>query len=340
MRRRQGKNRFAGLIESGDDWIASYADLMSLLLGFFIILYSFSKIDDETLQGITEGIAESFKGKKGSKAESQSNVGLDSEVRQLKALEMLVSLTEIAPDVSAAVEKIETMSQVKKSAEGAQKDLSGLKSIREDLLTIAGRDREAMLEMILPSKTLFKSGTTVLTSDSRRELKSVADAIYRIEDFVRVEITGHTDSRPADLRGSNFKNHWALSASRAGAVAESLIGYGIDPGTLKVQGKSFFEPLFEEYTPFGEHIPANMQRNRRVHIKVFRKDVYTPLIEARKNAIKQEMELEKGKKKSELNKKTESKNKNGALKAKKKLKNKVKRESKDPSNTRNKGGNK
>lgn len=321
MSRRQGKNRFAGMVESGEDWLASYADLMSLLLGFFIILYSFSKIDDETLKGITEGIAESFKGEEGKKSESQSNVGLDAELRQLRALEMLVSLTEIAPDVSKAVEKIETMSQVKKSADGAQKDLNGLNSIREDLLTIAGRDREAMLEMILPSKTLFKSGTTVLTNESKRELRSVADAIYRIEDFVRVEITGHTDSRPADLRDSGFTNHWALSASRAGSVAESLIGYGIDPNTLKVQGKSFFEPLFEEYTPFGEHIPANMQRNRRVHIKVFRKDVYSPLIETRKEVLEQKKKLEEAEKKK---KKGENKS------AKKQSTNKMKNTKKSP----------
>lgn len=273
--RKKGKNRFAEMTDDGQEWLSSYADLMSLLLGFFIILYSFSKIDDETLKGITQGIAQSFKGEKGGESASQATVGLDSEVRQLRALEMLVSLTEIAPDIDQAVEKIETMDRVKKTSELSQKQIKELDLAKSNLLRIAGKDKEALLEMVIPSSVLFKPGTTDLLPSSRAELRAVADAIYKIEDFVRVEITGHTDSRPADLRDSGFKDHWALSASRAGSVAEALIGYGIDPLTLKVQGKGYFEPLFEEYTPFGEHIPANMLRNRRVHIKIFREDVYS-----------------------------------------------------------------
>ena len=76
----------------------------------------------------------------------------------------------------------------------------------------------ALLEMVIPSSVLFKPGTTDCCLVQERA-RAVADAIYKIEDFVRVEITGHTDSRPADLWDSGFKDHWALSASR---LAQSL----------------------------------------------------------------------------------------------------------------------
>lgn len=283
MSNRQGKDRFGHLrFDDGEGWIFAYADMMSLLLGFFIILYSFSQMSDQQLKSLTQEISEAFKGEKGEKKKSDSEVGITTEQRQLRALEMLVAMTEIAPDVHSAVEKIEDMNTAVKTSDQSKKPIEELAITSEKLMVVAGRDREALLEMVLPASLLFRTTSTTLTSKAKVELRTVAKSILNIEHLVRVEITGHTDTRPEE-RSRLHKDPWALSASRAGSVAASLISYGVNPLTLKVQGMAFYDPLFEEYTPFGEPILENMQRNRRVHIKVFRKD--------------QNFEVEKSKKK-------------------------------------------
>ena len=273
MRHRQGKNRFAHLQpEENEAWIFSYADMMSLLLGFFIILYSFSQMSDQQLQSLTKEISKSFLGEDGKMMATESEVGMTSEQRQLRALEMLISLTEIAPDIGTAVERIEAADRLAKASDKAQKSIKDLKIASERLLVMSGKDKETLLELVLPSSVLFETASSRLKPQAKLELKKVASAILAIEDLVRVDITGHTDTRLEESRGQ-FPDHWALSASRAGSVASVLIGFGVNPLTLNVQGRAFYDPLFEEYTPFGEPIYENMLRNRRVHIKVFRKPI-------------------------------------------------------------------
>ena len=271
MSSREGKNRFAQFEDDGGgEWIASYADLMSLLLGFFIILYSFSQISEKQMQSMAQEVSKTFKGKVKEEVKSESDVGMTSEQRQLRALEMLISLTEIAPNVDAAVEKIEQMHSLKEHNKTAQQETKQLQIASKRLLVLSGRDNEALLEMVLPANLIFKTKSTILKKQAYKDLKKVAQAILRIEDLVTVKIVGHTDSRPEERKGV-YRDHWALSAARAGSVAQALIKYGVNPLTLDVEGRAFYQPLFEEYTTYGEPILENMQRNRRVHIKVYRK---------------------------------------------------------------------
>lgn len=271
MKIRQGKNRFESLQSEGHEgWIFSYADMMTLLLGFFIILFSFSQLSEQQLESLTKEIAKSFKGESGEKIQSDSEVGMTTEQRQLRVLEMLISMTDLAPDVHTAVEKIEKAHNLSKAGENTSKSLSSVKAASEKLLVLSGRDKRALLELVLPSSVLFQTASSRLKPPALKDLKKIASSILGIEDLVTVEITGHTDSRYDENKGS-YSNHWGLSAARAGSVASALIKYGVNPLTLQVKGRAFYEPLFEEYTPFGEPIYENMERNRRVHIKVFRK---------------------------------------------------------------------
>lgn len=273
MRDRVEKNRYEKLNESSDNeqgWIYSYADLMSLLLGFFIILYSFSQMSDKQLQSITRDISQTFKGEEGQKQETKSEVGMINEQRQLKAMEVLLSLMEIAPTEAEAIEKIEKAAQNKETLDELKKKTEQM-ALKNDL----NHDEKAppkdwLLDVTLSSRLLFKKGTAVLLPVAQTELRKIVPEILSLEDRIYVKIIGHSDTSAEDL-GVSFQNHWALTTSRSAAVASFLIEQGVDPLTLEVIGRSYYEPLFPEFTAYGDPLPENMKKNRRVHIQFYRR---------------------------------------------------------------------
>jgi chemotaxis protein MotB len=268
---RTSRNRFPEQEQEGaGEWIFSYADMMSLLLGFFIILYYYSQTSEDKLQALTKEIAEHFKGEEGEKIASDSKVGMFSEQRQIRALEMLISLAEIAPTMDAAVEKIEHLSALAKISEKTAAEAELLDTATKKLLALSPRDDDAVVEVILPTKLIFESGSNRLNEAAVRDLRRIAGSIVQVERYAHVEVVGHTDSRPQEAT-KQLIDPWSLSASRAASVAAELVKNGIDPVSIKVTGRAFYQPMFEEYTPFGEPIIENMERNRRVHIRVVRR---------------------------------------------------------------------
>jgi chemotaxis protein MotB len=113
---------------------------------------------------------------------------------------------------------------------------------------------------------LFDSGQAALNPQGRAELDQLASAEADLEREIPPEIpwimqvNGHTDKRP--ISGGPFKSNWDLSAARAIAVVQYLIGKGADPSHLAAAGFGEFQPLDP-----GDSDDA-MRRNRRIELKI------------------------------------------------------------------------
>ena len=93
--------------EDGEAWLASYADLMTLLLCFFILLFAMSDRDPGKLEEVAQALSQSFKGvTEPKKKEIVSKVGINHEIKEIRALHMVVSLLGLG-DSAEAVKKIE-----------------------------------------------------------------------------------------------------------------------------------------------------------------------------------------------------------------------------------------
>lgn len=262
------EENFSQAEDSGEGMMASFADMMTLLLGFFIILYSLSTMDEKKFFELGKSISASFK--------SQDTDELDVQVtevmqtsQQQRAFQMLIAVLKLGSE-QEAVAKIEQLySEMTKAKDSKQVLSEEVKELKELKAKVNGGndDDDVLLELILPSSSLFASGSDRLTPAATKQLSGFARTIERVKENISIEIVGHTDSRPP-ARSSKFDNNWQLSAARATAVARQFERTGIPGGYMSVTGRSSFDPLYPEKDARGRLISQNLIKNRRVQITI------------------------------------------------------------------------
>lgn len=123
------------------------------------------------------------------------------------------------------------------------------------------------LTLDLETDTFFKSGSASLLPQAQPILMKLASTLSAPRyNIFRFEIQGHTDDNP--IHTEQFPSNWELSAARASAVTRFLIQHGIDPTRLRAVGLSDIQPRYPNRDAYGEPIPLNQQRNRRVRIRM------------------------------------------------------------------------
>ncbi len=258
--------------EEGEAWLVSYADMMTLLFGFFVIMYSMSATDDKKMAAIGKEIAEQFKGKTD---KTNTDTGILMEARQIRALQMLVALLNLGDNVEKAVETIEKIVAATKDIEAAKKillkDIKGKDKVVEELrMNILERDDA--VELSLPDTMLFESGGAELKASAKSGLRKIVGYLNRIKGMTGLEIVGHTDSLPPS-RASKYPSNYSLSAARAGAVTEEFIKMGLNPKGVITRGMANLQPLFPERRADKTLITENLAKNRRVSILIKKKHV-------------------------------------------------------------------
>ena len=253
--------------DHGDElWIMSYADMVTLLFGFFVILYSFSTVDDKKFDQMSEKLAEAFKSEK---TTDRPEEGISNEARRVRALQMLVSMLNLGETVEEALPKIEnSYIEAKTTKTASDQILSG--AVAKNMHTIGEVKKSSSkefqtIELVLPANVLFPSGGYRLSKKASASLQDLASDIRNISGLHEIEVVGHTDSAAPgknDIYTSNFE----LSALRAGAVASVLSKFGVEEKKLRVRGLGSAQPLLSESDPNGRPIAANRAKNRRVGI--------------------------------------------------------------------------
>ncbi len=225
-------------------WLITYADLIPLLLAFFIVLYAMSRTEQIKFSLVSQALAQNF--------DSNSIIG-----------------SSPGPSI------ITGMSGVKSSAAEA-KSLAALQSKIQDALNAAHVGNQVAVstnvrgvEVSLNATLLFTPGSAVLAPSAVRLLQMIGVALKSVPNDV--EVVGYTDSTP--IRTSLYPSNWQLSASRAANVVYVLSRVpGITPNRLSLAGFGQYHPIATNATAAGR------QQNRRVNILVLRKNVATVAI--------------------------------------------------------------
>lgn len=254
-----------------EPWIVSYADMMTLLFGFFVILNSFAVMDDRKFEEFGKQVADNLTGKP-TKPVDQKNL---SEVdRQVKAFRVLLSLMNPSGGVEEQMRRIEQYSAARDSRKEMKALLvDGLKDDVERLrasMPEGGVDPDSVIEVMLPEGTLFAPGRDDLLPDAATRLSGMAATIRGLGDIVSIEVVGHTDSSPPSAT-AHFNSNWALSSARAGTVAAVLVRSGIARDIVSVRGLADLKPLYPERDARGAVIAKNQAKNRRVAIVLRRR---------------------------------------------------------------------
>ncbi len=218
-------------------WLATYGDMVTLVLTFFILLFSFSSVDVQKFQKMIQ----SFKG----------------------ALGILPGGTTMQKSPGSFA------GHVGKDAGESRKSTTSVEEVARNLknyLKSQGLDKGVEVRIDQKGVTisfsehvLFDSGSAEMKPEGKRILSKVADFIRDAVPALSVE--GHTDSVP--LRGGIYRDNWGLSAARSASVATYLQDRaGFDPQKLQAVGYAATRPIVPNDTP--EH----MALNRRVDLVI------------------------------------------------------------------------
>lgn len=239
MSRRKKTNQDSG---GGGEWLTTYADLMTLLLTFFVLLYSFSSIDAIKFKEISWSLAQALGGKTGV-INNGGNVG---------PVPTNQNPGEGIKDNSNIGNKVGEVQQIfnQVSNEIKEKNLDTKIEIKEDL-------RGVVIE--LQEKILFDPGRADIKEESQLTLSKIADILNKYPNEILVE--GHTDNIP--INTGYYKTNWELSSDRAVKVARFLVEIkGLNPKRIQAVGCGEFRPIDTNETPEGR------KKNRRVNILI------------------------------------------------------------------------
>jgi chemotaxis protein MotB len=236
--------------ENQERWLLTYADMITLLMVLFIVLFSIGQLDLKKFEQLRSGLAASF-GTKTVALDGGTGVldGGPSPLDAQTAQDILDA--QRAAEVAAAQQLRETADEVKKTLAG-----QGL----GDKVTFRFEDRGLVLQ-IVTDQVLFDLGKADLRPEGRAVLDGLASALKEVPNDIAVE--GHTDNRP--ISGFPFPSNWELSTARATSVLRYLVDdKGLDRKRISAAGYGEERPVVPNDTP------AHQAQNRRVEIVVLR----------------------------------------------------------------------
>lgn len=212
-------------------WLVSYADFVTLLFAFFVVMYSVSQVSETKYRQLSDTLDAAFSSPQTRRtpADPSANTPPDSAVN-------LAPLDEITAALEAALAPLGV----------------------EGKIHITGN--EQWVEIELSANLLFSSASAQLQAEAETVLNSVAEILAPYDNAIA--IAGHTDDLP--IATSEFKNNWLLSSARAVAVVNLLAYQGVKPERLSAVGYGEYQPIVANDTEDGR------ARNRRVVLKVAR----------------------------------------------------------------------
>jgi len=224
--------------ESTDRWLVSYADFITLLFAFFVVMYSISNINVGKYRVLSDSVSTAFSHQSSSPFPVGAELGISVQrapiALGLKGQVGLVSMKETAAELDKRLKR-----WVKKGM-------------------IAVKGNEKWLEIEIKSNLLFNSGDATLSTEAADILAELTSVIKSTSNPLYV--SGYTDNVP--ISNNRFPTNWELSTARAASVVRLFAQNGINPARMGAIGYAEFRP-----TVANDSI-VNRQKNRRVVIRM------------------------------------------------------------------------
>lgn len=214
-------------------WMTTYGDLMTLLMCFFVLLFSFSTIDVVRFKEVI--------------VELQGALGV------LSGGPMVLNMGDIPQKSIVQAQAVSVKTQIAEVKEKLEEKVSEEELNENVQITMDERG----LKIRFTDQVLFDLGEAVVKPGALPILRAVGEEIYLVPNHVLVE--GHTDDWP--IHTPQFPSNWELSTARATALVHFFIEeVGVDPAKLSAAGYSKYHPVAPNDSP------VNKAKNRRVDV--------------------------------------------------------------------------
>lgn len=240
--------------ENHERWLVTYADLLTVLMALFIVMFAMSVVDKTKFEKLKQGLDEYF-GHGPALVDGGSGLLAQQEATD-----------QVDVDVAAAVAALHTERSRAAAAAQEQDDLLEaqrriLASLQEKGLQDSVRfriDERGLVVTIVTDQVLFDLGSDVLRDAGRAVLDGIGPALVPLPNPVTVE--GHTDDLP--IRSGRFPSNWELSTARATSVLRYLLeGAHLEPQRVSAAG-------YADQRPLAPNTASGRAENRRVEVVV------------------------------------------------------------------------
>lgn len=222
-------------VRNSESWLSTFADLITLLMVFFILLYSMSEVDKNKFKAVAEQLNVAMGGRSLAGTTDSGSNGL---------------LKDMPDNPEADLD--DTLDKLGKIIE--DNGISSLAYIHKD---------ERGIVISLNEKLLFNLGSADVGKESQKILKKIAETLSKLSNYIRVE--GFTDNIP--IRTEEYPSNWELASHRAINVAKILIKNGIKAEMLSTASYGEYRPAFLNDNE------ENRRLNRRVDIVVIKTEL-------------------------------------------------------------------
>ena len=248
------------------EWQSTFADLMNLLLCFFVLLFSMSSVDAQKFELVAASFSKTFSIFTAGSTSIGDGTMIGNGVSQLPELDDFInSVGQMAENTPEMEETDDLQSEVQVEGLKQSEELSEKieEAVQENNLTgdIEMQVTAQYVQLTMKGSLLFNSGSAELKDESKPILNKVGLILERYAAGT-IEIEGHTDNVPMSSR--RYENNNELSAARALSVFDYMMETtNLDPARIKTSGRGEYVPIADNSTEEGR------AKNRRVEIRIY-----------------------------------------------------------------------
>ncbi len=275
--------------EGGERWLLTYADMITLLMALFMVLFSISSVNISKVQTLQKSLRAAFSGSILPGGKSIAEQGATASPRKAPATEEAVALVPLAATGTGqeATTRATTQSSSSSSSQSAssasstsissvsiqheaaaQNEANVFAHIKQELDSYAAAhgfkksvqttiEPRGLVIRVLTDDLLFPSGKADLDTGAHALLNEIAQ-LLNVDQTHPIEVDGNTDNVP--IHSAEFPSNWELSTARASTVVQYLLGRDVAAHRLSATGYAEQRPIATEATAAGR------ARNRRVEI--------------------------------------------------------------------------
>ena len=264
---------------NNERWLVSYADFITLLFAFFVVMYSISQVNESKYRVLSETFVEAFNQPNDSKANPLPQEKLNPSNDAVTPIDMGKTATEdhsqqspivIVDDTanpqmnaqSNTTAKTQTSDELTQISDLVNEKFSQL--INDQMIKVSSN--ELWLQIELNDSILFSSGGVETSAQAQVIFTEIANILKNYENPIQVE--GFTDNVP--IKNTRYPTNWELSSARATEIVKFLATKGVAPERLAAVGYGEFQPIASNDTEAGR------AQNRRVAVMVAKRKMDRP----------------------------------------------------------------
>ena len=232
--------------ENHERWLVSYADFITLLFAFFVVMYAISTLNEGKYRVLSDALGVAFRNDKVVTAQSNGMAPINR-----------TSPSALPPRPGMKVPDPMRREQERKLLDLAAKIKDALAPlVKTGQVRLTQLPRGIAVE--INASLLFAPGQATLQPDSIAALEAVAGVLAATPDPIQVE--GHTDNLP--IASAQFPSNWELASARASSVVRLFVSTGVDPARLTASGYADNRPMESNDTPEGR---ASQEQARKLY---------------------------------------------------------------------------